>query len=54
VDEHEAEFGSFGAVALILEQVPIIGAFFQITNFVGAALWVEKLDAKRELEELRS
>ena len=53
-DEHEAEFNSFGAVALLLEQVPIIGAFFQITNFVGAALWVENLDAKRELEELRS
>jgi hypothetical protein len=49
-----AEFNSFGAVALLLEQIPIIGAFFQITNFVGAALWVEKLDAKRELGELRS
>ena len=54
VDEHEAEFNSFGAVALLLEQVPILGAFFQITNFVGAALWVEKLDAKRELGELKS
>jgi uncharacterized protein involved in cysteine biosynthesis len=52
VDQHEAEFNSFGAVALLLEQVPIIGALFQITNFVGAALWVEKLDAKRELGEL--
>jgi hypothetical protein len=48
VDQHEAEFNSFGAVALLLEQVPIIGALFQITNFVGAALWVEKLDAARE------
>lgn len=45
VDRHEAEFNSFGAVALLLEQVPIVGALFQITNFVGAALWVEKLDA---------
>jgi hypothetical protein len=54
VDDHMAEFNSFGAVALLLEQIPIIGAFFQITNFVGAALWVEKLDAKRELGELRS
>ena len=41
-----AEFTSFGAVALLLEQVPIVGALFQITNFVGAALWVEKLDAE--------
>ena len=48
VDQHEAEFNSFGAVALLLEQVPIIGALFQITNFAGAALWVEKLDAARE------
>ena len=47
VDEHEAEFNSFGAVALLLEQVPIVGAVFQITNFVGAALWVEKLDSSR-------
>ena len=54
VDDHEAEFNSFGAVALLLEQVPIVGAFFQITNFVGAALWVEKLDAKRELTSLSS
>ena len=46
-DLHEAEFNSFGAVALLLEQVPIVGALFQITNFVGAALWVEKLDAAR-------
>ena len=45
VERHEAEFNSFGAVALLLEQVPIVGALFQITNFVGAALWVEKLDA---------
>jgi len=48
VDQHEAEFNSFGAIALLLEQIPIVGALFQITNFVGAALWVEKLDAKRE------
>jgi len=54
IDEHEAEFNSFGAVALGLEQVPIIGAVFQITNFVGAALWVEKLDAKRQMYELTS
>jgi hypothetical protein len=52
VDAHEAEFNSFGAVALLLEQVPILGAVFQITNFVGAALWVEKLDAKREITAL--
>ena len=54
VDEHEAEFNSFGAVALLLEQVPIVGAVFQITNFVGAALWVEKLDASRDSGQLRS
>lgn len=54
VDKHEAEFNSFGAVALLLEQVPIIGALFQITNFVGAALWVEKLDAARQLGELNT
>ena len=48
VDRHEAEFNSFGAVALLLEQVPVVGVLFQITNFVGAALWAEKLDAKRE------
>jgi hypothetical protein len=52
VDKHEAEFNSFGAVALLLEQVPIVGALFQITNFVGAALWVEKLDAAQQLGEL--
>lgn len=54
VESHEAEFNSFGAVALLLEQVPIVGAFFQITNFVGAALWIEKLDATRGIGELRS
>ena len=54
VENHEAEFNSFGAVALLLEQVPIVGAVFQITNFVGAALWVEKLDAKREIADLSS
>lgn len=52
--EYEAEFNSFGAVALGLEQIPILGAVFQITNFVGAALWVEKLDAKRQMGELTS
>jgi|SRR5579859_424591 len=52
IDQHEAEFNSFGAVALLLEQVPILGAAFQITNFVGAALWVEKLDAKQEMGQL--
>ena len=54
VDTHEAEFNSFGAVALLLEQVPIVGTLFQVTNFVGAALWVEKLDAARELGQLNS
>jgi len=54
IEEHEAEFNSFGAVALGLEQIPIVGAVFQITNFVGAALWVEKLDAKRQMGELTS
>jgi hypothetical protein len=54
VDNHEAEFNSFGAVALLLEQVPIAGTLFQVTNFVGAALWVEKLDAARELGQLTS
>jgi Etoposide-induced protein 2.4 (EI24) len=54
VDTHLAEFNSFGAVALVLEQIPIAGALFQITNFVGAALWVEKLDASREMGDLRS
>jgi len=38
----------------MLEQIPIAGALFQITNFVGAALWVEKLDASREMGDLRS
>jgi len=52
IDDHEAEFNSFGAIALLLEQVPIVGAVFQITNFVGAALWTEKLDAKREMSSL--
>jgi hypothetical protein len=52
VERHEAEFNSFGAVALLLEQIPIIGALFQITNFVGAALWVEKLDASKQVGEL--
>lgn len=53
-EDHEAEFNSFGAVALLLEQIPIIGALFQITNFVGAALWVEKLDAKKQVGDLTS
>jgi hypothetical protein len=52
VDRHEAEFNSFGAVALLLEQIPILGALFQITNFVGAALWVEKLDAAQQFGDL--
>jgi hypothetical protein len=47
VDDHEAEFNCFGAVAQLLDLVPIVGAIFQITNCVGAALWVEKLDARR-------
>lgn len=47
VDNYEAEFNSFGIVALLLEQIPVVGGLFQITNFVGAALWAEKLDAKR-------
>jgi hypothetical protein len=54
VERHVAEFNSFGAVALVLEQIPIVGALFQITNFVGAALWVEKLDASRQMGDLRS
>ena len=54
LDQHVAEFNTFGAVALILEQIPIAGALFQITNFVGAALWVEKLDASRQIGDLRS
>jgi len=46
------EFNSFGTVALLLEQVPIVGAFFQITTFVGTALCFAKLDATREIGEL--
>ena len=38
VQEHEAEFNSFGAVALLLEQVPLVGTLFQIRNFVDLAL----------------
>lgn len=54
VNLHEAEFNSFGGVALLLEQVPIVGGLFQITNFVGAALWVEKLDAARGSSDVRA
>ena len=35
---------SFGATALALNLVPVVGLLFNITSTIGAALWANKLE----------
>lgn len=40
-------FCSFGAAALALNLVPVVGLLFNITSTVGAALWASNLEKRR-------
>ncbi|KAK7206403.1 hypothetical protein BZA70DRAFT_276507 [Myxozyma melibiosi] len=42
---------TFGAVAGILETLPIVGMFFSFTNVTGAALWAAKMERREQFAE---
>lgn len=39
-----SDYWLFGAVAILLETVPLMSIFFHFTNIVGVALWTVELD----------
>lgn len=41
----------FGTVALLLQLVPVLSMLFLLTTAAGSALWVAKLEAKRQATE---
>lgn len=43
--ENTGPYTGFGAVALLLESVPILTIFFMFTNTIGAALWVVDIES---------
>jgi hypothetical protein len=44
VESHKGAYASFGAVALALGLVPVVGTFFSFSNAVGAALYAADLE----------
>ncbi|PPQ78179.1 hypothetical protein CVT25_015512 [Psilocybe cyanescens] len=44
VESRKGAYTAFGATALALNLVPVIGLLFNITSTIGAALWANKLE----------
>ncbi|KAK9353957.1 hypothetical protein V1523DRAFT_425632 [Lipomyces doorenjongii] len=47
-------YWTFGAVAGVLETIPILGMFFSFTNTTGAALWAARLEKKARRKSAQS
>ncbi|KAE9402234.1 hypothetical protein BT96DRAFT_964833 [Gymnopus androsaceus JB14] len=46
VEERRGAYTAFGAAALALNLVPVVGLVFNLTSTVGAALWASDLEKK--------
>ncbi|KAI9101329.1 hypothetical protein DFS34DRAFT_613992 [Phlyctochytrium arcticum] len=44
VKSHRPSYVAFGAAAIALEMIPVVGMIFMFTNTVGAALWAVDLE----------
>jgi hypothetical protein len=44
IEKRQAAYTAFGAPAVLLEMIPLVGIFFSFTNSVGAALWASDLE----------
>jgi len=47
IEERKWDYRLFGFVAALLENIPIIGLIFTISNRVGAAMWAHDLEKKQ-------
>ncbi|KAF9001978.1 hypothetical protein BDQ17DRAFT_1243764 [Cyathus striatus] len=46
VEKHRGAYTAFGAVAITLNLIPVIGTAFNLTSSVGAALWASQLEQR--------
>ncbi|KAJ7632290.1 hypothetical protein FB45DRAFT_912058 [Roridomyces roridus] len=49
VDKRRGAYTAFGAVALALNLVPVVGPVFQLTSAVGAALWACEMEKSNDV-----
>lgn len=47
MEERKWEYRSFGFVAALLENLPIVGLVFTVSNRVGAAMWAHDLEKRQ-------
>lgn len=47
VEERKWDYISFGFVAALLEDIPIIGLAFTVSNRIGAAMWAHDLEKRQ-------
>ena len=51
VTQRKLKYTWFGTVALLLQLVPVLSMLFLLTTACGSALWVAKLEARRNLPQ---
>ncbi|KAF9778885.1 hypothetical protein BJ322DRAFT_459428 [Thelephora terrestris] len=49
VEERKWHYRAFGFCAAVLEDLPIIGIFFSVSNRIGAAMWAHDLEKRQHL-----
>lgn len=50
VKKNRGGYDALGAVSVLLEMIPVVGALFGFTNVVGASLWAADLEKQRRKE----
>ena len=48
VKSRRVEYVAFGAVAFVLNLVPVLNYFFSLASTAGAALWAADIEARRQ------
>lgn len=49
VEERKWHYRAFGFCAALLEDLPIIGVFFSVSNRIGAAMWAHDLEKHQHI-----
>jgi len=47
VEERKWHYRAFGFCAALLEDLPIVGVFFSVSNRIGAAMWAHDLEKRQ-------
>ncbi|KAK3173331.1 hypothetical protein OEA41_006660 [Lepraria neglecta] len=51
IKQRQLKYTWFGTIALLLQLIPVLSMLFLLTTAAGSALWVVKLEERREREE---